>query len=564
MTESVSSVDVSDMGGADFEDSETEYFSAQEGDDPPCSEDDLVADAVGPSELEGEVVWDGAASSSRGLDSTRPRRSTCDYNFDYDDFKGLNRRERRQLQEDLRKRRKNTHAALLSIVPEDLRAVDVMIPSTYEEAMTGKYVTQWRAAIKSELGSLLENKTWSDGKAPVIPPGKKCVKTKWVFDVKRNEKGKVTRFKARLVAKGFTQRRGVDYNATFSPVMQPALLRSLLAVAAYEDWEIHQVDIRTAFLYGSLDEEIYIELPNGEKRRLKSAFYGLKQAGRQFNLRLHNSFSRFGLKRIDGDPCCYFNDSKDSPLIALVHVDDVVIFGKDVQEIQKLKKALKNEYKISDGGAIKYCLGWEIKRDRKKRLLSINQEQYVLDSLKRFGFEGLTPAKTPACPHTIMSEKMCPATDEERRQMKGIPYLAALGTLLYLATSTRPDIAFAVSELARFAKNPGLDHWMGIKRVFRYLKGSSGFGLMYGKGTKRVFGYVDSNYARCVDTRRSRYGGVLLLNGGATDWRSKMESIVALSSMEAEYIGACEFVRLGVWLQRCLKDLKLGEDGDAD
>ena len=131
---------------------------------------------------------------------------------------------------------------------------------------------------------------------------------------------------------------------------------------------------------------------------------------------------------------------------------------------------------------------------------------------------------------------------------------------MYLATCTRPDIALAVSELARIASNPGKRHWEGVKRIMRYLQGTSDYGIGYGKSHSRLFGYVDANYARCIDTRKSRYGGILLLNDGPIEWKSKMQNIIALSSMEAEYIGACEMTKIIVWLRQCLKEIGRNTD----
>ena len=364
------------------------------------------------------------------------------------------------------------------------------------------------------------------------------------------------------MARGFTQREGVDYDKTFSPVLQPALLRSLMAIAAKENWEIDQVDVKTAFLYGDLDEEIYLKLPDGSIRRLRKAIYGLKQAGRQFNKKFDQTLKDFKMIRCSGDTCCYIREVDGEPLIVLIHVDDALIFGPNRELINEFKDHLRKEYTIADMGPAKYCLGWEIRRMRDKGLLSINQRQYTKEVLKRFGMFDCAPKRTPAVPGTVLTREMQPKTDQEKDNMKSVPYLEALGCLLYLAICTRPDISFAVSELAKFANNPGREHWEALKRVMRYLKGTMEYGLSYGKGHLRLYGYADANYARCPDTRRSRYGGLAMINNGAVDWRSKMQSIVALSSMEAEYIGGCELVRIMMWLKGCLNELKL-DKGEA-
>ena len=295
-------------------------------------------------------------------------------------------------------------------------------------------------------------------------------------------------------------------------------------------------------------------------RRVLSSIYGLKQAGRQFNRRFHKSLVNFGLTRSEGDPCCYYQIMDDCCLYVLIRVDDAVIFSSRQAKIEELKHVLKQEYQITECGALKYCLGLEIQRDRAQRTLSLVQSQYTRDVLERFGMSNCSIKTTPACPSINLCKSMSPENDEEREEMMEVPYLEALGALLYLSTCTRPDISMAVSELSKFSSNPGMEHWKGVKRVLRYLAGTIDYGLMYGGDDQRLMGYVDASYARCVDTRRSRYGGLLLLNHTVVEWKSKLSSTVAQSAMEAEYIGACEMAKITVWLRRTLIELKLLDD----
>ena len=435
-------------------------------------------------------------------------------------------------------------------------------PLTLEKAMRGDNAAQWKAAMAAEMESHKTNGTWESEVTTRLPPGKKCVGTKWIFKVKRDERGNVERYKARLVALGYRQRKGHDYTETFAPVLQTSLLRSLLALSAEEDWEVEHVDVKTAFLYGDIDVEMYVKLPNGLMHRLTKGLYGIKQAGRLWNKKLNETLLSLGFKRCDSDPCCYTMDKSLTPLILIVHVDDCLIFGPDKDQISRLKHDLGLKFSIKDLGAVKHALGWEIRRDRKKRMLTISQQQYTLDVLKRFGMSKEKPASTPACPNTTYSKAQSPSTDEGTKAMETIPYLKVLGSLLYLAVCTRPDIAYAVSELSKFASNPGMEHWNGLKRVMQYLIGTTGLGPSYGHRPqgKELHGFADASYGRCMDSRRSRYGGVYLINNGPVDWKSKMTQIVALSSMEAEYIGACEFTRVGVWLRRCLDELGFIQD----
>lgn len=328
-------------------------------------------------------------------------------------------------------------------------------------------------------------------------------------------------------------------------------------MAAEEDWEIEHVDIKTAFLHGIIDHEIYIRLPDGSIRLLNKGIYGLKQASRLWTGRFHKTLTNLGFTRCENDPCCYTINDSPTPLIIIIHVDDSVIFGKDLNQIAKFKRDLATEYPISDLGPIKHALGWEIKRNRRKRTLTINQQQYTFDILKKFDMDHCHTKSTPAEPNVIFSKEQSPITPLEKEHMEKFPYLELLGCLIYLATCTRPDISCAVSELASFASNPGVEHWDGLRHILQYLAGTAGYGISYGHShsNRELKGFVDASYSRCVDTRCSRYGGVYLMNNGPIEWKSKLQTIVALSSMEAEYIGACEFTRIGVWLRRCLSEI---------
>ena len=375
-----------------------------------------------------------------------------------------------------------------------------------------------------------------------------------MLKVKRNERGEIERYKARLVAKGFLKKEGRNYKKTFAPVMQTALLRSMLVLATKHDWEIEHVDIKPAFLYGEIDCELYIQLPDRSCRLLHKGIYGLKQAGRLWNKKFNATLISLGFLRCENDPCCYV--LKDKSMIVMVHVDDCIILGPDKKRIQQFKTGLENEYEIKDLGPMKFPLQWEIVRDRKNRTLTINQKRMVIDMLELYGMTKCRPVSTPTFQNVVYSKAQCPKNDAELKAMKEVPYLQALGSLIYLATCTRPDISYA-SELSKKASNPGETHWEGIKRVMIYLRGTSSYGISYGHTptAANLVGYADASYAKCVDTRRSRYGGIYLFNGGPVEWKSKLTRTVALSSMEAEYIGACEFARIGVWLRRSLDEV---------
>ena len=504
----------------------------------------------------------------------RPRRDPATYEVDY------NRRQRMTQSPSPSKQKKTSHATSSSsrnrtkpacipnrkkqsktpstrtYIPERALSVQAMhadgihVPTTLRAALESPQNTLWKKAMQDEIKSLHDNSVLGPT-LDKLPPGRKSVSSKWVFAIKRDEKGIIIRYKARLVARGFTQRQGIDYDRTFAPVMKQSLLRAVLAEANNADWDIEQIDIKTAFLYGEIDEEIYLKLPDGNMHLLERALYGLKQAGRQWYHRFNKSLEGFGLKRLHGDPCCYHMKTETETLIVMIHVDDAIITGTHPATIRSLKTALRKEYELKDMGPIKHCLGWEITRDRKRRLLTISQRQYIVDLLNTYHVK---PTTTKSCPasNIILTPK---GEGEEKLEH---PYMELLGAVLYIANSTRPDISYSVSELSRYSSNPSTIHWQELKRILHYLNETQNHGLVFrGEMSPLVHGFVDASYARCPVTRKSRHGAVLLHSGGAIDWRSKMQTVVATSSMEAEYIGLCAIVKMSKWIQTCMVELHL-------
>ena len=336
--------------------------------------------------------------------------------------------------------------------------------------------------------------------------------------------------------------------------MKQSLLRTVLAEACHADWNIHQIDIKTAFLYGKLDETIYLKLPDGTFHHLQRAIYGLKQAGRQWYARFHKSLESFGLTRLKGDPCCYHMKTSTDTLIVMIHVDDAIITGSSPKMINSLKVSLRAEYRLTDLGPIKHCLGWEITRDRPNRTLCIGQRQYITDLLRTYNVQ---KEKFKSCPASNIT--LIPLDKSEERIDR--PYLELLGAVLYIANCTRPDISYAVSELSRYSSHPGRIHWDELMRILYYLNETKDHGIVYkGSLSPEISGFVDASYARCPITRRSRHGAILLHSGGAVDWRSKMQTVVATSSMEAEYIGLCAAVKMSRWLQSCMNELHLSRN----
>lgn len=435
-------------------------------------------------------------------------------------------------------------------------------PKTYQEALNDSYhKMDWELAMKEEYKSLVTNQTWS---LTTPPPGRKILRGKWVYKLKRGPTGKVMRYKARWVVRGFEQREGIDYNETFASVVKPMSYKALFALAAALDWEIEQMDVKTAFLYGFVEEDIYVEQPNGFATkpdlvcRLNKALYGLKQSPRLW----FNTLSDF-LKTLSFEPltadCSVLVNHKDSIIIA-AYVDDLLIAGPNKSTIDKIKAALNERFQMSDLGACAYYLGMSVRRDRANRILRLGQFGYVEKVLRDFNMWESNPNATPmdGTTHLKKSEEDYIAPAELRTQ-----YQSAVGSLMYAMLGTRPDLAYAVSVVSRYGSNPDNSHWHAVKRIFRYLKGTVNLELVFRGGLKPLTGYSDSDWAGDHDTRRSSAGYVFNIGSGAISWSSKRQATVALSSCEAEYIGQTQGFKEAIWLKALLKQLDLSDTYDA-
>ena len=369
-----------------------------------------------------------------------------------------------------------------------------------------------------------------------------------MFLIKRKSDGSVDRYKARLVAQGFSQRPGFDFQETYASTLKWATLRAILAYAAIEDLEIESVDISSAFLNGEIDSEVYMRQPEGfpqgspsQVLHLKNSIYGLRQSPRLWHKKLNSVLVSLGFKKIKSDASVWVYDREGVRIILPVFVDDMTLVSKSKEKIADLKEELKKHFKLCDLGPTEFLLGVKVERDRHNHTLHLSQQQYVLDILKRYNFDSCTPVQTPLNPGTSLSHEQCPKTPEEVDSMRTVPYSHAVGSLMYLAISTRPDIAYAVGVLSRFSSNPGMAHWAAVKHLFRYLKGTMDYKLTYkpDPSSPSLFTtYSDADHGGCKDSGKSTGAYVVNMGTGAVSWRSKLQTIVALSTTEAEYIAA--------------------------
>lgn len=376
-----------------------------------------------------------------------------------------------------------------------------------------------------------------------------------------NADGVAVRHKARLVAKGFSQLKGIDYNETYAPVVRYTSIRFLLALAAKYNLLIHQMDAVTAFLNAKLQEEIFMTQPTGFDDgsglvcKLKRSLYGLKQSSRVWNEELNNVLLNFGLERSNVDQCIYYHADKNKMLILAIYVDDVLIFANDLIIINNVKTALSTKFKMKDMGEAASILGMRITLDKKMRTIKIDQSQYIAEVLARFGMDQCNEISTPIDLNQKLTADMCPTNDVDKMMMRDVPYMQAVGCLLFAAQISRPDICFAVNMLSRFSGNPGKAHWNAVKRVMRYLKGTINKGLVYNGESSDIIGFCDADWASDIDSRRSTTGYVFIHQGAAISWGTRRQRTIALSTTEAEFMAIVAAIQESIWLKRLEKEL---------
>jgi len=433
-------------------------------------------------------------------------------------------------------------------------------PANEKEARARSDWPLWKQAIKEEVAAHKKLGTWSKTKGR--NKQHKAVKTRFVFDIKHDAEGKKTRYKARLVAQGFNQVPGRDFDETWAPVPNAATSRALFAVAAAKGWEVHHVDVKTAFLNATMDKEMYIKLPDGvesgepaEVRRLNLALYGTKQAGRLWGIKLNEELEQMGATRSTVEPCLYeWHHPVHGRVFILVYVDDLIVAGESLAGVAAIKSGISARFDVRDMGEVKDFIGMKVMRDKASKKLTLSNPGHIMNLLQAFGMDTCTPSKTAMASGFKLNKT------GENLLPEGNRYAELVGSLLYLSTTTRPDIAFAVGVLSRFMSCPEQDHMRAAKGVLRYLRGTSRLGVVY-SGNEPLQGYVDADWAGDTDGRRSTTGFVFTLNGGPISWASKRQSTVATSTAEAEYVAAAMATKEALWLRKLLS--ALGVDGGA-
>lgn len=411
----------------------------------------------------------------------------------------------------------------------------------------------WKEAMKAKMGSIEKNKTW---KLTELPSGHMAIGLKWVYKVKRDANGNVTKHKARLVAKGYVQQHDIDYEEIFAPVTRLETVRLLLALAAKNEWQIHHLDVKSAFLNGDSEETVYVAQPDGfvvEGKehmvyKLSKALYGLKQAPRAWYAKLRKCLKKLGFEKFPYEHVVYLRREGGEVLIVGVYVDDLLVTETSLVNIQKFKQQMAEEFEMSDLGLLSYYLGIEVCQE--SGCVKIKQSAYARSLLVKAGLEECNAVRYP------MKPKMDMHKHETGKVVNPTNYKSLVGGLRYLV-HTRPDIAHAVGIVSRYMERPTVLHMNAVKRILRYLKGTVSFGLVYTKGVGDYLltGYSDSDLAGNIEDGRSIGGIAFYLNESLITRVSQKQRCVALSSCEAEFIAATAPTCQGVWLRSLLSQI---------
>ncbi|KAI3668197.1 hypothetical protein L6452_43274 [Arctium lappa] len=412
----------------------------------------------------------------------------------------------------------------------------------------------WVSAMQEELTEFSRNKVWN---LVPRPSDKIVIGTKWVFRNKLDEHGTVTRNKARLVAQGYRQEEGIDYDETFAPVARLEAIRLFLAYAVYKDFIVYQMDVKSAFLNGKLNEEVYVEQPPGfydpkhpnYVYKLDMALYGLKQAPGAWYDTLSSFLISENFERGKIDNTLFFRKIKGHIILVQIYVDDIIFGSTNPSLCTRFAERMKKEYKMSMMGEVTYFLGLQIKQSDKGTFIC--QGKYVKDMLKKFDLTQTSAMKTPMAPPLTLNK------DPSGKPVNVTAYRGMIGSLLYL-TASRPDIMYSTCLYARYQSEPKESHLIAVKRIFRYLKGTPNLGLWYPKDSGfDLTGYSDSDFAGCKLDRKSTTGGCQLLGGKLVSWTSKKQNSVSTSTNEAEYVAAGSCCSQILWMRNQLLDYDL-------
>jgi hypothetical protein len=445
-------------------------------------------------------------------------------------------------------------------------------------AMKSQFASFWRAAMVAEHASIMQHQTFK--LVPLPHPAPNLVSCRWVFAVKEKD-GLVVRFKARLVARGFTQQQGVDFEETYSPVMKYKTLRIILALVVRFGLRLEVMDVQTAYLHADLKETVYMQQPEGFEQHdtqhanggsvmrtlvclLLKALYGLKQAGREWNLHLDEFVQSLGFTRCKSDTCLYVKTSRTGrPLILSVYVDDIpcAYAIEDEKEWGEIKAAFFRRFKIAFQSEADWILNMRITRSSSGRKLVLDQQAYIEQCLEDLSMDECKPVSHPGAQEQLIATVSGSTSTLTAASHELFPYRRAIGLLMYLSNTSRPDITHAVNVASRYVQQPDATHVRAVKQILRYLSGTRQLGLLFewnggsDNSTLPLIGYADADWGGCKETGRSTTGTIITLGGCVIDWASKRQATVALSSCEAEYMAVAATLQSIMWLQQLLGEI---------
>lgn len=447
-------------------------------------------------------------------------------------------------------------------------------PQSYKEAMTSPNAPHWKAAARAEFDGCVKARTWVLVPRVTLPKGTNIIRVKWVFKVKTDELGAITKYKARITPKGFMQRFGVDYFDVYASTGMYKTMRAFFALVASRDMELRQFDVPQAFTQADLDETVYMEMPEGFTEdgmvcQLMKSLYGLKQSPRNW-WRLISGFlvDTLGFTATVSDPCLFWKlTSTGERILLFLFVDDMqVAFPKAAErEWTDAHRQLRERFNVTDLGESKFMLGMRITRDRAARTIKLDQELYVTKALEKFDLDHSTPKSTPGVSHDTHDESSAESNElDQPCELK--LYQEKVGTLLYAAISTRPDISYSVNKLTQRMQAPTMRDSRACDRVFRYLAGTRSLGLLFGRqrladtlrhstSAVTVTAYADADWASDRVDRKSITGWIAMLNGDPVSWASKKQKVVSQSSCEAELYAEAAAINETKWLSGLLNEI---------
>ena len=437
-------------------------------------------------------------------------------------------------------------------------ATEEEVPTSFEEASK---LRVWRDSMKTEVKALQNRGCWRVFRTPA---GVRLIKSKFVYKLKKDWTGKIVKRKSRLVVLGCLQREGVDYDETFAPVAKVTTFRLMLALSQVLKLKIHQLDVDSAFPYADLEEEVFMspppgmDIPEGFCLKLNKSLYGLKQVPRNWNKNIVEYIKSIGFKQSILDNCLFVKKVGDETYLISLYVDDILVAGSDVNEINKIKQEFMNRYEMKDLGELNHYLGMKVTRT--EEYIQVDQTQYIKDMIAKYSYllDGLehrhfdTPMERDLKLQKIDIET---ETAKQRAYALKFPHMNIVGALLYLSINTRPDISYAVGALARFNKFPTYRSCKALIRLLIYVRDTSQRGIQFNGTDFKLYAYSDADWGGDLESRRSTTGYVVYAAGGPIAWQSKLQSTVAVSTMEAEYMAAFGAIQELIWIKGVLGEL---------